>query len=414
MQFLTHDIPGIGGSIKRRPEDFLVEELPLYDPVGEGEHLYLFIEKQRCTTSDAAARLAKALRVRRQAVSFAGLKDKHAVTRQHFSIHLPGREADDEDLAQRVEHTGMTLLWAARHTNKLRRGHLAGNRFVIYIRDVEATSAIAAKRIIDHLVADGAPNYIGTQRFGYRGDNAALGRHLLRGEYEALLDLMLGTPREGEIESAQLAREAYHRGDYLEALEHWPRFLRSERRALDGLRQGKSPREAVFMIDRVQRTFLLSAMQSEVFNDVLSHRIKAGVFDQIVEGDLAMKHDNRAVFAVEDPEVEMPRAQRHEISPSGPMWGASMTRAAGQVDQWECEALARAGIELDDIASDTAPAGERRPMRIILRNVDVSGGLDEQGPYVRLALELDRGSFATVVLSEIMKNETADPDQPSE
>src|SRR5687768_4723165 len=95
LAFLT-ETPGIGGVIKQRPEDFLVDEQPLYEPEGQGEHLYIFVEKRGMTTTDVVRRLTKAFRVGRGDVGYAGMKDKHAVTRQHFSVRLPDPTQDAE------------------------------------------------------------------------------------------------------------------------------------------------------------------------------------------------------------------------------------------------------------------------------------------------------------------------------
>ena len=411
MRHLTHDIPGIGGVIKQRCEDFVVEEQPLYEPCGQGEHLYLFIEKRGRTTTELVRLLAGIFRVRAGDVGFAGLKDKHAVTRQHFSIYLPRADHEAEYL-ERIGTNGLKLLGAQRHSNKLRRGHLAGNRFEIHIRDVAPTAVVAVKRVVDRLVVSGVPNYVGLQRFGYRGDNAAVGRMLLLGQWQAALDLMLGDPRPIDSALTQAARAAYDRGDYAAALEALPKRLRVERRVLDLLRQGKSAQQAAAGIDTEQRRFLVSAVQSEVFNAVLARRIGDGLFDRLVEGDLAWKHDSRAVFAVDaetaatenDPEG---RVASGAVSPSGPMWGTDMTRASGQVGQWEEEALAAQGLTAADLAGNgvVAATGSRRPLRQFLDSPEVSGGVDGHGPHVRLEFALGRGAFATTVLEEIMKTD---------
>src|SRR5688500_17210731 len=102
LAYLT-DAAGIGGVINERPEDFLVDEQPLYQPAGSGEHLYLFLEKRGTTTTEVVRRLAKAFRVGRSDIGFAGLKDKHAVTRQHFSVYLPN-PAHDTELLKNVDN----------------------------------------------------------------------------------------------------------------------------------------------------------------------------------------------------------------------------------------------------------------------------------------------------------------------
>src|SRR5690606_17358918 len=122
--YLTAAIPGAGGRLKVRPEDFLVEEIPAYEPSGEGEHIYLFVEKRNHSTMHVVRLLADHFGVRRDAVGFAGLKDKFAVTRQLFSVHVPGRRPSDFPA---FERPGIVVHWADLHANKLRRGHLKGN-----------------------------------------------------------------------------------------------------------------------------------------------------------------------------------------------------------------------------------------------------------------------------------------------
>ena len=410
LTYLTPYIPGIGGVIKERPEDFLVEEQPLYEPAGTGEHLYIYIQKRGVTTSDVIRRLVKAFRVGKGDVGYAGLKDKHAVVRQHFSIYLPN-PAHDTELLKNVETESIKVLWSQRHANKLQRGHHAGNRFVIYVRQVEPTAAVRARQVLDRLTVTGVPNYIGEQRFGYRGNNHELGRLLLLGRFQELLDAMLGQPQPTDFAPTRAAREAYERRDYTAALDAWPRHHRPERQALDALRQGRDPRGAVMAVDQVQREFLVSALQSAAFNLVLHRRISDGLFATLVPGDLAWKHDSGAVFAVDEPTAALEnssggRVPRLEVSPSGPMWGVNMTRAAGRVLEWETRALEEFGVTPDQLAAAHVRAeGVRRPMRTILTSPDISGGADEHGPYVRLAFELPRGAFATVVLREIMKND---------
>ena len=407
LSYLTGEMPGIGGVIKQRPEEFLVEEQPLYDLDGEGEHLYLFIEKCRRTTSDVVRLLAKAFYVRRSDIGYAGLKDKHAIARQHFSIYLPGGQ-DDQQLLDRIAYSGLTLLWARRHTNKLKRGHLSGNRFVIYIRDVKPTAVLQTKKVMDRLIALGMPNFIGPQRFGYRQNNDSLGRLLLLGEWQEFLDRMLGDP-EGAA-STRIGREAYERGDYFAALEAWPRHLRYDRQALDALRQGKSKHESAMHIDEQQREFLICGLQSAIFNQVLDYRLRHGSFGRLLAGDLAWIHRNRAVFTVDAATAELEagprgRLRTGEISPSGPMWGAKMSRASGEVAKWELQAMADQKLTEADFARNSHVVGRRRPLRIFLKDPEVSGGVDEHGPYVRLALELPRGTFATTILREVMKTD---------
>jgi tRNA pseudouridine13 synthase len=420
LAFLTEDLPGIGGVIKLRPEDFLVEEQPLYRTCGRGEHVYLFIEKTSLTTTDIVRDLARAFRVGRNDIGYAGLKDKHAIVRQHFSVWLPDRDDESQCIERLADRRLLKVLWSDRHTNKLRRGHHGGNRFVIRIRNVQATDAIKAKLIVDRLFAQGVPNFVGDQRFGYRQHNHILGRLLLCGEYQALLDEMLGRPIDADPQNMRLARTAYDRRDYQEALKHWPKHLRFDRQALDALRQGHDARHAVMAIYRTQREFLVSALQSAMFNSVLDRRLREGKLTQLVPGDLAWKHDNRSVFAVDQETADKEntpagRVPSLEVSPSGPMWGVNMTRAAGEPGEVEQQVMDVFGVRPEHLAGvgDVHAEGSRRAMRIALRDPEVSGGSDEHGPYVKLAFEMPRGAFATIALREIMKDtKAAKPQTP--
>ena len=411
LAFLTADLPGIGGSIKQRPEDFIVDEQPLYNPCGQGEHVYLYIEKTSLTTTDIVRDLSRTFRVGRNDIGYAGLKDKHAIVRQHFSVHLPDRRDEQQCIERLANRKLMKVLWVDRHTNKLRRGHHGGNRFVIYIRGVQAADALKAKRIIDRLYAQGVPNFVGDQRFGYRQHNHILGRLLLQGEYQTLLDEMLGKAIDADPPNMQRARTAYDKRDYEEALIHWPKHLRFDRQALDALRQGRDAKQAVLSIYRTQREFLVSALQSAMFNSVLDRRLREGKLTKLVPGDLAWKHDSRSVFSVDEETAEKENAPAGrvpslEVSPSGPMWGINMTRASGEPGEVEQQVLSVFDIHPENLAGvgDVHAEGSRRPMRIALRDPEVTGGSDNHGPYIKLAFEMPRGAFATIVLREVMKD----------
>ena len=414
LAYLTPDLPGIGGVIRQRDDDFLVEEQPLYEPSGQGEHVYLFIEKRGMPTLDVARRVAKAFSVHKGAVGYAGLKDKRAVTRQLFSVHLPQRGGEDAAVARLAHQPNLTILWVDRHVNKLRRSHHAGNRFVIRIREVEATDVIKVKRVIDRLQQIGAPNYVGEQRFGFRHNGDDLGRLMLREQYQAFLDLMLGGPSEDDSPYLHEARKAYEAGDYFAALEHWPRRMRYERQAIDALRQGKSARDAVMSIDRSQRELLIHSWQSRVFNAVLDRRVRDGLFDRLVPGDVASPTGSRGVFMVDDAIAEKENAPdgrmaKLEVSPTGPLWGMDMPQAGGKPGEIEREQLEAQGLGIDELSKieNLGVAGRRRPMRIVLGLPELSGGADEHGPYVKIAFDLPPGSFATMVLREVMKTGAA-------
>ncbi|MEM6260502.1 MAG: tRNA pseudouridine(13) synthase TruD [Planctomycetota bacterium] len=416
LAYLTPDLPGVGGVLKQINDDFLVEEQPLYDLAGEGEHVYLFIEKNGLTTTEAVHRIARGFHMHRRNIGYAGLKDKHALTRQHLSLWLPGVEEDRVlEGIQRVngKQPKVKILWHDRHTNKLKRGHHGGNRFVIRLREVEPTQVVRAKAVMDVLARHGVPNYVGDQRFGYRQNSHITGKSLLLGDYEAVLEAMLAADAPSESEYVKQGRGFVRAGEYEKALEVWPKTLRYDRQALDALRQGKSARDAVMAIDSSQRGFLVSAWQSAVFNEVLSQRVKAGTFDRLLPGDLAWKHDSRATFEVDASTFEADnapggRVEQGLLSPSGPLWGVEMPRAAGEPGRIESEALANSDVTEAQLAGNgedpkAVAEGRRRPLRILLKDPDLSGGVDEHGPYIKASFELPRGAYATMVLREVMK-----------
>lgn len=410
--YITGDVPGIGGVIKQRPEDFLVEELPAYEPCGEGEHIYMLVEKRDMATLHMVRVIANHFGVRPDAVGIAGLKDKLAITRQLVSVHVPGRKSTDFPA---FEHESISIHWTDLHTNKLRRGHLAGNRFVIRVRRVSPASVVHAHRALGRMARSGAPNRLGPQRFGNLGLNHEVGRALILEDHQRVLDLLLGpvaSHADRENRETSRAREAYAAGDLEQALAVTPRSARTERHALSTLIRTKNPKRAVWGIDPAERSFFVTAFQSAIFNRVLEARMADGSFAQLLQGDLAFKHENGAVFPIGAAELAdesvADRLARLEISPTGPMWGPQSMHAGGAVGELEQRALDESGVSLAQLAAHIKAArihvdGARRPLRVPLKYPDVEGGVDEHGAYIKCRFELPRGAFATVVMDEIMK-----------
>ncbi|MEM6393525.1 MAG: tRNA pseudouridine(13) synthase TruD [Planctomycetota bacterium] len=424
LAYLTPDLPGTGGALKQQPEDFLVDELPLYPPSGDGEHLMLFVQKKLLTTAELVRRAAKAFRVSKRDLSYAGLKDKHAITRQHLTVWNP--KATAADWGRGVEQLGkderIEVLWAEPHRNKIKRGHHAGNQFVITLRDVRATDGIQAKRILDLLEKRGMPNYLGEQRFGFRQNAHTLGQLLLRGDWPGFLHELLIRPDPADAPHLAELRPLIANKRYSEALERWPKTLRSDRQALEALRQGKTDFEAARSVDKAQRKLYVSATQSDIFNRVLDTRLRHHAIDELLPGDLAWKHDSRAVFPVppEPPEetetLNATRVPNFELSPSGPLPGTDLISPAPNTTpaQLEDDALAAAHLTPHDFAGPRdaegkpllpglAVEGSRRPLRVPLTDPDLSAGSDDRGPYIKLRFTLPRGSFATIALREIIK-----------
>jgi tRNA pseudouridine13 synthase len=175
--FLTSNLPGIGGHIRTVPEDFHVEERPLYLPCGEGEHLYVTITKRGLSTTDLVRRLSSTLGVKAQAIGVAGLKDARAVTTQMVSL----QGISPEQIARlRIDDTILNVQILGRHRNRLRTGHHSGNRFRLVIRHVADHAGETVPAALHQLSIRGVPNYFGRQRQGNAGDNYQVGAALLQ------------------------------------------------------------------------------------------------------------------------------------------------------------------------------------------------------------------------------------------
>ncbi|MBS1151859.1 MAG: tRNA pseudouridine(13) synthase [Myxococcaceae bacterium] len=337
MRFLTADLPGCGGHFKEAPEDFEVEEIPAYLPCGEGEHVYLWVEKRGVATPDAAKRISRHLGLPEGAVSWAGLKDKQALTRQWMSVQAkPGRETELSTFLD----PEVKLLQVSRHRNKLKGGHLDGNRFKIRIAKVKDVAAAQATLAV--LKARGVPNFFGAQRFGAAGTNAARGKAILL-------------------------------------------------KAAAGGRRGRPDFE---------RKMLLSAYQSELFNRVLDRRLDAGLFSKARQGDVLKKHESGGEFVCADPAVDQPRMDAFEVSPTGPMYGPSMRPAQDEVGADEAKVLAEEGLTIESFAAGGGETdGARRLLRIPLPDVS----LEPAGEDAWLSFALPSGAYATVVLGELLK-----------
>ncbi len=332
---VTADLPGCGGRVKASPEDFRVDEIPAYPPSGAGPHLWLLVEKRDRTTRDVVRELARVLGVPDRDAGCAGLKDRAAVTTQWISFPA-ARDPDPASLAG----PGYRVLQASRHGNKLRTGHLRGNRFLVTVRGGDLARARACA---DALRARGFANYFGPQRFGAAGRNADLGRALLLGR------------RDPEAERA--AR------------------------------------------DRFLRRLVLSAWQARVFNAWLAERLRDGLFAVALPGDVLKRLDSGGLFVCEAPEVDAPRVRSFACSPAGPMFGHKMPGAAGEALAREERLLAAEGVTRADLARGRGETeGTRRAARL---PVDLTLEPAEGG--FRARFELPRGSYATVLLEELVK-----------
>jgi len=349
LPFFTADLPGTGGALRASDEDFRVAEIPAYEPTGEGDHVHVLIEKRGHTTPDAIRLLARAVGANPRDVGSAGLKDRHAITRQQLSFPPPC--TPEALLGAEVE--GVQVLSAARHPHKLRTGHLRGNRFEIRVVDVDVDAATAAKRgaaILDRLARPpGSPSWFGEQRFGVRGDNPVVGRALVAGE-----------PVPG----------------------------------------GRPPKS------RAKR-LMISAYQSLLFNEALRRRISDELYDRVIAGDLLQRTDSGGVFDCTEPEVDQLRMERGEVVPTGPIYGHRMKTAPPESPAAAREAalLAEQELSLDSFKRVGKLArGARRRFAIPLGETSVE---DVDARTIAVSFTLPAGSYATAVMREIVKGTTS-------
>jgi tRNA pseudouridine13 synthase len=342
LPFVTASLPGTGGLLRAQPEDFVVEELPAYVPSGTGEHVYLWVEKRGLTTLDAARVLAGHAGLRDRDVGIAGLKDKRAVTRQWFSLAL-------KDDARFLGFTapGLTVLSVARHGNKLKTGHLRGNRFRLALRAVHPDGAARARAILAVLARQGVPNAYGPQRFGRDGSTARLG-----------LALLQDVPHPDRVRAAR---------------------------------------------DRALRRLALSAFQSELFNALLTRRLLDGTWNRALAGDVLQKVTG-AAFVCEKPAIDQARLDAFELSVAGPIFGPRMLASRDAARAHELAVLQEAGIdEALFVRGGELTQGARRPLRVLPTEVEVEGDVER----LEVRFCLPRGSYASVVMAEVMKHEVA-------
>jgi len=393
--YLTAEIPGTGGIFKDSAEDFAVTEIPLYPPCGSGEHVYVTVEKRALTTLELLRRLARALDVAERDLGYAGMKDARGVTRQTVSI--PG--VSPEQVAA-LEIPGVTVLSVARHNNKLRLGHLAGNRFRIRIRNVNGDALQRALAVLQVIGSRGLPNYFGSQRYGALGNSAAIGVRLLQGDAEGAVRALIGDPAGISDERWRSGVQAFHDGEPASALELLPPHCRTEKEVIKVLlRRPAGWESAIKSIHPRIINLYLSAAQSSLFDRTVAARIDE--LDRVESGDIACKHANGACFLVSDEAEAAPRAAAFEISATGPMFGRKMLIPAGKAAVLEEAILGEAGLQRETFAGSGRfrLEGERRPLRVPL--LDCSAAMDDGS--LLLEFMLPKGSYATSVLREIMK-----------
>jgi tRNA pseudouridine13 synthase len=326
--------------IRRTPDDFVVDEIPAYAPSGRGEHLFVTFRKVGLTTPDAVRAIAQALDVDPRGAGYAGMKDRHAVTTQTASFPFP-LARDATGAIEKLQLPAITLLGAARHDNKLKPGHLRGNRFTIVLRDLDETLIPSVQDALIDVARAGLPHAFGPQRFGRDGDNP-----------ERALAWLAGR-------------------------ERGPRDKRDQR-------------------------LLFSALQSMLFNRVLDRRVHDGTWATLLPGDLAKKHDTGGLFSVplEGPDLQKAQmdAAQGAVSPTGPMFGAKMRWPGGYPAELERQVLSEAlggDARLLD-AHRQLGSGTRRALRLFVSEFSMAS---VGAGAMQVSFVLPKGGYATTVLA---------------
>lgn len=398
MPWLTANLPGCGGEYRVCPEDFFVEELPLYSCCGAGEHLYVLVEKRGMTTAEMLRRLIKTLEISPRDLGYAGLKDARALTRQWVSL-----PAHCEKNLSLLKDPFLQILDQQRHANKLRLGHLAGNRFRLRIRKPVSDALARAREIFTVLERRGVPNFFGEQRYGVLSNSHLCGLHLLRGEFEEFCHTMLGDPEQISHAAWRQAAQLFHAGQFAHAEHQLPSRMVDEKHLCRALGVGQSYSSAVRTLPRPRLRLFLSAFQSWLFDQLLVQRLPH--LDRLQEGDLACKHANGACFAVQDLAAEQPRADQFEISPTAPLFGSKVPLASQQPGEKERALLANYHLSPSDwrLGQGLSMPGARRALRVPV----LASSLTLIDRDLLLEFCLPPGSYATSVLQEIIKPSAA-------
>jgi tRNA pseudouridine13 synthase len=331
------------GTIKRTPEDFVVDEIPAYEPSGTGDHVYVHFRKKNRNTDEVVREIVRAVGAEQRECGVAGLKDKAAVTTQWISVL--GRAPDLEEKIRGLAIDGVEILEVKRHGNKLKTGHLEGNRFEIVVRDVPRGDVDAALAAFERIAKEGVPNAFGAQRFGRDGDNVERARAWLTGKERAP-----GDPR--------------------------------------------------------TRRFHFSALQSAIFNAVLDERVKDGTWNVPIDGDILEKEDSGGRFVCADVQVDRERAARGELCPTGPILGDRMRQPEREALALE-QRIAAPFIEGIDLKrARSLGEGTRRALRLRVTEsfaelMNSANEISSELASIRVRFVLAKGTYATTVLSSV-------------
>ncbi len=408
--------PGIGGRLKATPEDFVVVEVPLELPPSEEGHYQLVkVTSRNWETNRLVRELSRALGVSRRRISFAGTKDKRAITTQWMTF----RDVEAQSLS-RVRLKDVSLEPVGRTAKRLELGHLLGNEFSVRVTEVslsrEEVSARMEELARDLIRAGGFPNFFGPQRFGeVRPISHLVGRAIVRGDFQGAVNTYLAHPQPGEDEDAFLARRDFEEsGNVARALRDYPKRLSFERAILNHLRTNPGDYDdALAQLPFNLLTLLVYAYQSFLFNRILSLRLQEGLsLREPLVGDLVLPMDKRGLPRRDSP-VEVTEANKSKVRvqvEAGKAWisglilGYEVSFAHGEMGRLERSVVEEEGADPKDFLLSRIPRLSSRGLRreLLAPLIDFSYELDGD---VLLRFRLNPGCYATALLREIMKTE---------
>ncbi|WP_406659695.1 tRNA pseudouridine(13) synthase TruD [Methanolobus sp. ZRKC3] len=422
IELYCSSVAGIGGELRQQPEDFIVREITNREEGDSGKYLILELVKNNWDMHHLVRDISRKLGISQKRISFAGTKDKRAVTTQKISIYDMTKEAIDSFYMKDVE-----LKVIGRSNKAVELGDLYGNEFIITIRnidhsvqDLEAILANITKDINDF---GGVPNFFGIQRFGaVRPITHLIGEQILKGDFEnaALLYIAKSFPDEHD-ETKNARNHVWETRDFVEGLKLYPLRLRYERAMMHYLIEHPGDFAGSFSVlsKNISKMFV-HAYQSYIFNKIICQRIREDIpLSSAVSGDIVcFKNkeglpDVKKLQLVDDDNIDGMNnlVKRRRAFVTAPLAGYESEFASGAPGRIEKEIFESAGIPLENFNIKTVPElsskGLRRELLLHCEPI-FEVGTDEINPQkskVTLKFTLPKGSYATTVLREYMKVE---------
>lgn len=408
---------GIGGRMRSEPEDFIVQEAPLLPERKEGgRYVIARVTARNWETNMLVEVLAKRLGVHRGSVSFAGTKDKRAISVQCMSFELKDRALEDVDLpGVQIE----PLFAAAR---RIEMGDLRGNRFEVVVRSLDCNAEAAGERARGVWTSlgqlHGFPNFFGIQRFGViRPVTHLVGRQIVKGDYMGAVMQYLGDPMPGEKPTILAAREYVDETqDFSGAVERYPLECWLERRLAEEMARGKRPEVALQRLPKNLLMMFVHAYQGYLFNLVLTRRIEAGlpilaplVGDVVLPLDKVGLPDQGAGFVVRERNLDKVtrQAEAGKCFVSGLVFGTDSELTHNEMGEMEREVIEGEGLEAREFFIPCIPRISSKGTRRTLV-ARVTGFGMEMGPNPCFRFELQRGCYATCLMREFMKTKKTD------